>query len=546
MAGSLARIAAPAALGVGLVTGGVAAAMSLQPTISKRSKVQQGIVTGLSAAGGLAVGAGVTKLIAKFGGRVPGGPVALVGALALGGAGIAFATNRGSGTHGTAVSALGSTGTILGTVGAAGLAVVGARYLGPTAGKVALAAGVGGLAWKMHSQSDASPDAPTRTVADAKRAAARIANRPLDAARPPIYDTVSGGRRSMFSMQDIGKEGRHFVQGVVPAWKIRKVMGGAAAEPVRAYAPLGSAPTPEQRVQLGLREMERLGAFDGTRKQIIVATTTGSGFVDPPSIQAAEFMDRGHVATIALQYADKPSVLSTGKVPLGGETTKLMLEALQKRIAKLPPSQRPEVVLFGESLGAWAQQQPLTGTGTDTLRQLGVSRSLWVGSPFDSPWAREQAVGKVDGSVGNFDRIEEVDQLRPADRAKLRHVMLTHDDDPVSVLDTKHIAFQRPDWLPAHGPKANGVPQSMHFVPGVSFAQGIVDLLNGTHPEPGKFEAHSHDYRADLPDFVRVAYGHDRPGTSAYVNDRQVNQITSELLQMEKNRAALMERDPEW
>ncbi|MEO6867139.1 MAG: alpha/beta-hydrolase family protein [Gaiellales bacterium] len=546
MTGSIARIAAPAALGVGLVTGGIATAMSLQPTISPRSGKQQAIVTGVSAVGGMAVGAGVTKLATKLGARIPGGPVALIGAMALGGIGVAAMTNRGAGTHAKAVSALGSAGTVLGAVGAAGLAVVGSRYLGPTAGKVALAAGVGGLAWKMHSQSDASPDAPTRTVAAAKIAAKRVAHRPIDASVPPVLATESGGRRSMFSMDEIGKEGRHFVEGVVPGAKIRKVMGGCAVDPIRVYAPLGSADTAQGRVNLAMHEAERLGTFNGSRKQIIVATTTGSGFVDPPSIQAAELMERGRTATIALQYANKPSVLSTGKVPLGGQTTKLMLEALHKRIAKMPPSQRPEVVMFGESLGAWAQQDAIKGTGTAELKKLGVSRSLWVGSPNGSTYAQEQKAGEINGSVRRFDRIEDVDKLTPKQRAQMKYVMLTHEDDPVAQMDPKSIGYQRPQWLPAHGTRPNGVPQAQKYVPGVSLAQGIVDLLNGTNPLPGKFDAHSHDYRADLPDFVRVAYGHDTPGTADYVNNRQVGAITSELVQMEKNRAALMQRDPSW
>lgn len=541
---NLAHVAPPRALAVGLATGGVAAGMSLQPTISPRSTTQQAIVTGGSLAIGTGVGVGVAALATRASGRVPGGALASFGALAVGGFATQAWSNLGDGKPSPVVGGIGTAGTVLGTVGGAGLAVLGARSLGRVAGTTALVGGIGALGVAMHRQDPTPATPPSRVTIAAQRAAAAAADRPVVDTRPATLDTVSGGANSMMQLEELGKQGWRYVHGAVPGAHIRDVMG-EGVDPIRVYSSLAAGDTPQARVDAAMAEAEQLGTFDGTRRQIIVATPTGSGFIDPPSIQAAEFMGRGATATIAVQYANKPSIQSTGEVPVGAESTKLLLEAVQARIAKMPEDQRPEVVLFGESLGAWAQQEAFEGRGIAALDQLGVDRSLWVGAPHESGFAGE-ALAEPGGQARRFDRIEEFDALDPAARAATRHVQLAHANDPVAVVNKATLAFQRPEWLPAKGDKPNGVPQSMRYVPGVSLGQGIVDLINGTHPTPGTFEAHAHDYRADLPEFVRAAYGHADPTAPTYVSDEQVAAITADLVQLEKNRAALMQADPTW
>ncbi|MCW2924889.1 MAG: putative rane protein, partial [Thermoleophilia bacterium] len=431
-------------------------------------------------------------------------------------------------------------------------ALAGGRVAGAVqalAGPVVLGAGVGTAAWLLRSSDPTPAQPPSRVVAQAKAAGAAVADRPVSDAAPELLSTVSGGARSSITPEEMGKHGRRFVHEAVPGTEITKTMG-QGVDPIRVYAGLDSGATPQARVAKAMADAERLGAFDGSRDQVVLVTPTGSGFVDPPSIQAAEFMSRGRIASIAIQYADKPSIQSTGKVPLAAETTKLLAEAVKARVAQMPEGERPEVELFGESLGAWSQQEVFEGKGTAELDRLGIDRSLWVGSPNESGFASEavRALGTAGnpGVLRQFDRIEEVDALDPAAKGSLRHVLLTHRNDPVSVVNKATLGFQRPDWLPAKGTPPNGIPASMHYVPGVSLAQGLVDLVNGTHPEPGKFEAHAHDYRADLPEFVRVAYGHDTPGEPDAVSDEQVAGITQELIQLERERAAILKRDPSW
>lgn len=541
---NLAHVAPPKALAVGLATGGVAAGLSLQPTFSPRSTRQQAIVTGGSLAAGVGVGAGVAALANRASGRIPGGAVATFGALAVGGFATQAWSNRGDGLPSPVIGGIGSAGTVLGAVGGVGLAVLGARSLGRVAGTAVVAGGVGALGLAMHGKDSTPATPPSRVTTAAQAAAAAAEDRPVVDTRPQTLASVSGGANSTMQLEDLGKQGWRYVHGTVPGERIREVMGDGV-DPIRVYSSLATGDTPQARVDAAMAEAEQLGTFDGSRKQVIVATPTGSGFIDPPSIQAAEYMGRGATATIAIQYADKPSIQATGEVPTGAETTKLLLEAVQARIAKMPAEQRPEVTLFGESLGAWAQQEVFEGRGTGELDRLGVDRSLWVGTPHESGFAGE-ATAEAGGSARRFDRIEEFDALDPAARAGTRHVQLTHANDPVSVVNKATLAFQRPEWLPAQGDKPNGVPKSMHYVPGVSLGQGIVDLINGTHPAPGKFEAHAHDYRADLPEFVRAAYGHADPADASYVSDDQVAAITADLVQLEKNRAALMQADPTW
>jgi uncharacterized membrane protein len=563
-------VTAPRAAAVGLIVGGMAAAASLQPTISKRTKTEQLELIGASAAAGFGVGALAAKGLGALSGKVPGGAIAAFAGLAAGGLALHYGSHLGDPATSKVAAGAESAGTVATTIGAAGLAVLGARFVGPgavkllpaalsggriegavhaLAGPAALAGGIGIAALAAHGKDSQPTQPPSRVVAVATAAAAKMSGTPGNSAVPPLLDSVSGSPASGITMESLGHHGVRFVHEAVPGEKIREVMG-EGVDPIRVYAGLGTSSTPEGRVSAAMADLERLGAFDGSRRQIIVTTPTGSGFVDPPAIQAAEFMERGHTATVALQYSDKPSVQSTDKVPLAAEQTKLLIEAINARIAKMPADQRPQVNLFAESLGAWSQQENFEGKGNHSIDDLGVDHALWVGSPHESGFSHEAVAEAANDQLGTelnqFDRIEDVEGLSPAERQHLKYVMLTHQNDPVAHTDFATLAYQRPSFLPEDGDNPRGMPAGSQFIPGVSLGQGLIDLIHGTNPVPTEYGASSHDYRADLAEFARVAYGHDATGDATPVSDAQVQAINEQLLQMNKNRAAILERDPSW
>jgi hypothetical protein len=133
------------------------------------------------------------------------------------------------------------------------------------------------------------------------------------------------------------------------------------------------------------------------------------------------------------------------------------------------------------------------------------------------------------GTVGVFDRHQQLQALPEEARARLRAVVLSHDNDPIAVLGPE-LLVQRPWWL-ADGQRGRGVPTHMRWVPLVTFIQTAMDAANAMVSVPGKFASFGHDYRADMVRFVRDAY--DLPAATP----QQLGRIEQTLVSLELDRA---------
>ncbi|MGH3671829.1 MAG: alpha/beta-hydrolase family protein, partial [Pseudonocardiaceae bacterium] len=135
------------------------------------------------------------------------------------------------------------------------------------------------------------------------------------------------------------------------AAEIERVTGRPALEPVRAYVGLRSVCSTEQQVQLAVAELEKDGAL--ARSTILVVVPTGSGWVDPAAVAALEYLSAGNLATVAVQYAERPSwleyVLGRGQA---ASSASALLSALRQRLDRIPAPHRPQLLVYGESLGA--------------------------------------------------------------------------------------------------------------------------------------------------------------------------------------------------
>ena len=80
-----------------------------------------------------------------------------------------------------------------------------------------------------------------------------------------------------------------------------------------------TADTPEARAKLALAELKRVGGF--SRKALVVITPTGTGWVDPAGIDGLEFLYRGDVASVAVQYSYLSSPLTLLVDPESGRDT---------------------------------------------------------------------------------------------------------------------------------------------------------------------------------------------------------------------------------
>jgi hypothetical protein len=154
-------------------------------------------------------------------------------------------------------------------------------------------------------------------------------------------------------------------------------------EPVRVYAGLESGQTVSDRVDLAVDDLKRAGGFD--RKALIVVTTTGTGWVNAASVEAAEYITGGDVATVGMQYSYLPSWISfLADRSKAQEAGVALFEGVYQAWSQLPPNHRPKLYIFGESLGSFGGQDAFTSL--DDMRSK-VSGAVLTGTQnFTTLW----------------------------------------------------------------------------------------------------------------------------------------------------------------
>jgi hypothetical protein len=171
--------------------------------------------------------------------------------------------------------------------------------------------------------------------------------------------------------------------------------------------------------------------------------------------------------------------------------------------------------------------------GLEGFDHYGIDRALWVGLPGLAKWSRNgMARGANDlvpaGTVGVFDRHEQIAALTDEQRAALRAVILSHDNDPIAQL-SPDLLIARPDWLGEQ--RGRGVPDAMTWIPGVTFIQVLIDAANAMVTVPGEFKSFGHDYRGDMARFVLD--GFDLPAAT----EEQIANVDRYLRDLERERA---------
>ncbi len=325
---------------------------------------------------------------------------------------------------------------------------------------------------------------------------------------PPSNPHVSGGPNSISPYEEMGLQGRRYVSEVVTPDVIEQTLGvPAVAHPIRAYVGLESEPIYSTgRSELALEELERLGAFD--RSYLLLVSPTGTGWVDHAMIESVEILARGDVATACIQYGKAPSFLEVQGVSLGRAQFRQLLWGVKQRLSAVPEEKRPKVLVFGESLGAWSSSDVVMHQGISGFDHYGIHKALWFGLPGLARWSKTgMREGRnpltPEGTVGAFDRFEQYQALSDEERAKLRAVIVDHDNDPISQMSLR-LAVKRPPWLDGH--RGRGIADSMKWTPVITFTQVLVDAMNAMVVVPGEFKSFGHDYRADTAQFVQAAY----------------------------------------
>lgn len=303
----------------------------------------------------------------------------------------------------------------------------------------------------------------------------------------PVDPLRSGSEASLVTWDTIGRDARIYVQSGPTAAEIEATTGKPAIEPIRVYVGLRSAETAQDRAQLALAEMDRVGAFD--RSILVLIMPVGTGWVEPAAIDTLEFLHGGDVASVAVQYSYLTSWLSLVAEPdVGVETAEALFDAVYLRWTKMPHDNRPKLYLHGLSLGAYSSQ---ASTQLYDILADPFDGALWVGPPFASDAWRSFTSGREPGSPWWRPRIGDGSVVRFANQGQaldegdapwgpVRLIYLQYPSDPIVFFD-RSLIYRRPQWLGAE--RAPDISPLLNWFPFVTFFQVALDMaLSQTSP----------------------------------------------------------------
>lgn len=336
------------------------------------------------------------------------------------------------------------------------------------------------------------------------RHARKMNNRTAKGIVQPQVPERSGSPHSLSSWRAVGGQGRVFLGRGPSRADIEAVTGCSAMEPIRVYAGM---PEEGQSLQnaadLVVEELHRTGAFD--RAVILIATSTGSGWVDEWQVQPLEYLTRGNCATASMQYSFVPSSINfLTDLDVSEEAAVILFETIRRAVDEIPEDRRPALFVCGESLGAYASQHVFSGI-VDVLSR--TDGALWVGTPAFTPMHAELTAIRHRGSpevapvVANGRHVRfvnvpenlwsDVYGRELGDWNYPRVVYAQHPSDPV-VWWNSELVWHKPDWI---SEKVDGdVSPHMQYTRGATYIQVLVDMpVAGTAPG-----GHGHTYHEEL------------------------------------------------
>jgi len=308
----------------------------------------------------------------------------------------------------------------------------------------------------------------------------------------------SGGPGSLVSWSSLGHQGRIFVGGGPTTQQLSAFNGAPAEEPIRAYAGLNSANGIRATAELAARELERTGGLK--RKVVAVATTTGTGWINEAEADAVEYMFNGDSAIVSMQYSFLPSWLSfLVDKENARQAGQALFEAVDKRVRALPEGQRPQLVVFGESLGSFGGEAPFLSPNNIEARTNGA---LFSGPTFNNTMWEDVTHNRDNGSPEWLPIYQDGENLRFVARpdnlgrpaapwGNPRVVYLQHASDPIAWWNPD-LLFARPDWL--REPRGYDVSGDMEWIPIVTFLQVSADMAVAIDVPDG----HGHRYVKDV------------------------------------------------
>ena len=297
----------------------------------------------------------------------------------------------------------------------------------------------------------------------------------------PVSELRSGSPASFVHWDSLGYWGRGFVGTGPTIDELRAFHGGNAMEPIRVYAGQGSADSLQERADLVLEELKRTGAFD--REVLLIATTTGTGWLDPNAMDTLEYALGGDSAIVGVQYSYFPSWLSLlADQAIVKETSRAVFDTVHAHWSTLPETERPRVYVFGVSLGSFGAESILTSID---IVNSPIDGALFAGPPFLNELRNEVVADRDEGSPAWLPIYEEGRTVRFTGRenaldvpggawGRTKIVYLQHASDPVTFFSPS-LAFTEPEWL-QEGERGPDVSRRMRWIPVVTMWQVAADV----------------------------------------------------------------------
>jgi uncharacterized membrane protein len=304
----------------------------------------------------------------------------------------------------------------------------------------------------------------------------------------PAATYRSAGQGSVVEWDKLGMQGRAFVGGGPTAAEISSVTKESAKTPVRVYVGSGQGGSMAERAALAVAELKRTGGFN--RGTLMIATPTGSGWLERQAVDSLEYLHGGDTAIVSMQYSYQPSWVSfLFHQDLPRDSAQALYRAVKAEWLGMPAQSRPKLLVYGLSLGAAGMQSAFTDVAELTSA---VDGAVFSGAPNNSqPWGTLQdqrdAGSPVwqpvyDGGLhvrwlsnnGDFAKLE-----GPWEPARVAY--LQHGTDAVTWL-TPRLIWAKPDWLGGaaeSGGRAPDVSDSMRWIPLVTYLQVAFDMFMG-------------------------------------------------------------------
>jgi uncharacterized membrane protein len=305
-----------------------------------------------------------------------------------------------------------------------------------------------------------------------------------DGIEQPADPLIPGSEPSLIAWDGIGRMGKTFLVGGPTQQQLSDFSGRAAKQPVRVYVGLRARPTAAERAKLALDELIRVGGFE--RKLLVVATPTGTGWLDEGAVDTLEYLHAGDTAIVSMQYSYLPSWITILIDPDRSRVAaQLLFDEVYAYWKTLPTDGRPKLYLHGLSLGSLGSE---TSARLFHIFEDPIQGALWSGPPFPSTGStaatRDRNLESPawlptlgDGSILRFTNQQNHLATPPRRWGPIRCVYIQYASDPM-VFFSPSLLWHKPAWLV--GERGPDVSPYLDWVPIVTFLQIAFDLPMAT------------------------------------------------------------------